>query len=45
MPLLVIEDLSVAFTRGTITRNVVDGVSLRIDAGETMALVRRVRLG
>ncbi|OQP32540.1 microcin C ABC transporter ATP-binding protein YejF [Pantoea latae] len=39
MSLLAIEDLSVAFARGGATRNVVDGVSLRVDAGETLALV------
>lgn len=39
MSLLAIHHLSVAFTRGGVTRNVVEDVSLSVDAGETLALV------
>ncbi|WP_276725752.1 microcin C ABC transporter ATP-binding protein YejF [Pantoea septica] len=39
MSLLAIHHLSVAFSRGGVTRNVVEGVSLSVDAGETLALV------
>ena len=39
MSLLAIHHLSVAFSRGGVTRNVVEDVSLSVDAGETLALV------
>ncbi|RWR02657.1 microcin ABC transporter ATP-binding protein [[Pantoea] beijingensis] len=38
-PLLKIEDLSIAFRQGGITRSVVKNLSLSVDAGETLALV------
>ncbi|WP_313121180.1 ATP-binding cassette domain-containing protein, partial [Pantoea septica] len=39
MSLLAIHHLSVAFSRGGVTHNVVEEVSLSVDAGETLALV------
>ncbi|WP_413737923.1 microcin C ABC transporter ATP-binding protein YejF [Sodalis sp. RH21] len=38
-PLLQIQELSVAFRQGALTRQVVDRVSLSLNAGETLALV------
>ena len=39
MSLLAIQHLSVAFSRNGVTRNVVEDLSLSVDAGETLALV------
>lgn len=39
MALLSIQDLSIAFRQGGVERRVVDGLSLSVDAGETVALV------
>ena len=39
MALLTIQDLSIAFRQGTEERRVVEGLSLSVDAGETLALV------
>ena len=39
MALLSIQDLSIAFRQGNSERRVVDGLSLSVDAGETVALV------
>jgi len=39
MALLTIQDLSIAFRQGGEERQVVDGLSLSVDAGETLALV------
>ncbi|WP_456310240.1 microcin C ABC transporter ATP-binding protein YejF [Serratia proteamaculans] len=39
MALLTIQDLSIAFRQGGEERRVVDGLSLSVDAGETLALV------
>ena len=39
MALLSIQDLSIAFRQGGSERRVVDGLSLTVDAGETLALV------
>ncbi|WP_435927191.1 microcin C ABC transporter ATP-binding protein YejF [Dryocola sp. BD613] len=38
-PLLAIHNLSIAFRQGDITRQVVENLSLQIEAGETLALV------